>query len=170
MYKDKDFEDEIENNGKTLKTNEPLLRHEKAECEAMHRKLKEFKEEHSREPNDKERNEIYDYCHNNYGLPAEKQYIEENGFDWDEWNAFTRGKLAHLEHKNDTNRPPDSDVEEYGEHGELMFTGDEIIADNSIRLSFDGDPFSSGYPLRYGIRLFIEREPLNYLDGELVIA
>jgi 8-oxo-dGTP pyrophosphatase MutT (NUDIX family) len=175
MYKDKDFPEEIENNGKTLKTSEPLLRHEKAECEAMHRMLKEFKEKHNREPNDKERNEIYDYCHENFGLPAEKQYIEENNFNWKEWNAFTAGKLAHLEHKDDKNKPPDSDVEKYpgGKSGELMFTGDiELLEDDlpNLALSFDSDPFTKGKPIRHGLKLLIEKEPINYLDETLFIT
>jgi 8-oxo-dGTP pyrophosphatase MutT (NUDIX family) len=176
MYKDKDFEDEIQNNGKTLKTSEPLLRHEKAECEAMHRMLKEFKEKHGREPDDKERNKIYDDAHENFGLVAEKQYIEENDFDWKVWNAFTAGKLAHLEHKNDKNKPPDSDVAKFpgGGSGELMFTGDiDIIVEDNLsqpQMSFDGDPFHSGKPIRHGLRLFIVKEPINFLDELLIIA
>lgn len=159
MYKDKDFPDKVQNNGKLLKTDEPLKAHEEAECKAMYRMLKEFKEKHSREPNDKERNEIYDEAHENFGLIAEKRYIEGNDFDWKAWNAFTAGKLAHLEHKNDKNKPPDSDVVEFpgGKSGELMFTGDIELIEDSPNLSFDSDPFYRDKPLRHGLRLSISR-------------
>lgn len=99
FYRDRSLPSRIINNGKWLPVDEPLKRHEVAEYNAIKKMIEEFEQKHGRKPNDAEREMIYLKCHKEHGEVAEHAYLRENGYDVKAWEAWVRGKLAHLEHK-----------------------------------------------------------------------
>lgn len=140
MFADESLPDEItQKSGKTYKLVEPLKRHEKAEWDWMQTSLAEFKEENDRDPNDKERQKIYTDAHNKAGTPSEKRYCEENDIDWDEHEAWCRGKLSQLERQKNDNPPPDPDVKIFP-HGKVRDGGSSIGLVGDMMLAFDASP------------------------------
>jgi len=110
FYYDSSLPQEIENNGKKLDPKQPLIRHEGAEFEWMQTMIAEFENDHGRKPDDDELKKIYLDAHKKAGNKSERKWIEENGYDWDEWEAWCRGELSRLEHEPESNPPPDPDV------------------------------------------------------------
>jgi hypothetical protein len=97
FYRDKSLPRFISNNGKRLDIEQPLLAHEMAEYAQMKR--------HRSEAPAKD----YIEAHKHAGIPAERKWIEDHGFDWNAWEAWCRGQLSRLE-KQRGNQPPDPDV------------------------------------------------------------
>ena len=80
--------------------------------------------EHGRLPNAGEREKIYRDAHNDHGTVAERAWLKEHGYNWDQHEAWARGELAHLEKRPQPNPPPKPDVKPYPHHrGELEVTG-----------------------------------------------
>ena len=116
IFIDKSLPRRIINNGKPLDPAEPLMRHEMAEFAEMKREAEEFRRKHGRSPNDNERKQIYLSAHRGSGTPAERKWMQSNGYDWSAWEAWCRGKLASLEKEKEVNPPPNPDVRPL-EHG-----------------------------------------------------
>jgi uncharacterized protein len=128
MYVHRGLPRTIENNGKILDVAQPLLRHENAEFKDMKRRLAAFIERHGCEPNDEERKDIYLVSHRTKGNPAEKTWIKDNGYDWDDWEAWCNKQIRQLENAELTNTPPDPDVRPIPHgRGELEFASDKRI-------------------------------------------
>jgi 8-oxo-dGTP pyrophosphatase MutT (NUDIX family) len=114
FYIDKSLPDKITNNGRELDVVQPLIHHECAEFAAMQTMMAEENiHELADEDNnlaDEAREKIYLKAHKNFGTASERRWIEDNGYDWDEWEAWCRGELDRLEHEEDSNPVPDPDV------------------------------------------------------------
>jgi hypothetical protein len=143
VYIDRTLPEAIENNGKRLIVAKPLAQHERAEWAGMRRQMKAFANANGREPNDAERKKIYLDCHNHEGTPAERSWIEANGYSWKDWEAWTRGELSRLENRHVTYPPPDADVKPFRhERGVLESTlaADAALAfDRETQRHIDGD-------------------------------
>jgi uncharacterized protein DUF2213 len=122
MYKDRSLPDFIENNGKQLETSMPLLHHERAEYEWMQTMVAEFVGDNGREPNDDERKQIYLDAHKKAGNVSEREWIEDNDFDWPSWEAWCRGEESRIENEKDDDPPPDPDVKPFDHSHDLEST------------------------------------------------
>lgn len=146
-YRDRSLPAQIKNNGKVLNIDDPLLVHETNEFQMIQQLLGQFKQQYGREPDVKERQQMYLDAHNHAGTPSEKEWVLNNGYNWDEWEAWTRGELARLENQDNKMPPPDPDVGSFphgnirdvtqkGSGKEIGITGDTALAhDSSIGYS-----------------------------------
>jgi 8-oxo-dGTP pyrophosphatase MutT (NUDIX family) len=143
-YRDCSLPAQIENNGKTLNIDDPLLVHETKEWEEIQRLLAEYRSKFGREPDTAARRQIYIQAHETRGTPCEKQWILDNGFDWNAWESWNKGELARLERQHNVNPPPDPDVaifphgnaREDGASGPVGVTGDSAVTIRET-LAFD---------------------------------
>lgn len=111
MYYDRHLPREIKNNGKWLRPAQALLRHEVPEWREMHKALRELRGDQPFKLITQEmRKNIYLHAHYKCANPSERKWIEDNGFNYDEWQEWCDGYLGHIEHEHTTKPPPDADV------------------------------------------------------------
>ena len=122
IYKDRSVKRFIQNNGKQLDTDLPLIAHENAEFDEMRKQVDAFKKQHGREPNDSERRTIYLSAHKTKGTVAEEKWLRDNGFSAPQWMAWCRGELARIEKKKTQKAPTSSDVSLFPHGGEQLGT------------------------------------------------
>jgi 8-oxo-dGTP pyrophosphatase MutT (NUDIX family) len=169
MYKDKSLPRIIENNGKALDTDQPLLRHEAAEFKRMREMIEDFKGKNDgREPSENEREQIYLDAHKAAGNVSEKEWLEQNGYSWTEWESWCRGELSRLENQNDSNPPPSVDVRP-APHDRRKLEETVKTAHDS-KLAFDRSPFYSERKCRPGIAFDFKSVRSYDRDGRLHVA
>jgi 8-oxo-dGTP pyrophosphatase MutT (NUDIX family) len=110
MYRNKNVPETADIAGKTVPVDPILLAHEVPERRDLERILRVFKEQNGREPNDAEREVIYNGAHIRSGIPGERAHLDANGIDRDAWNAWCRGIEAKVERGPFENEPDDADV------------------------------------------------------------
>jgi 8-oxo-dGTP pyrophosphatase MutT (NUDIX family) len=170
MYRNRNVPASVEIKGKMADVNKLAKAHEIPEFGGMVVAIEAFKEEHGREPNDKERKAIYNECHRKFGIPGEQAEAKRQGIDWDAWNAWCRGIEAKLEARPFENEPDDADVKPIPhDHGDLEFTGDN--ANTNVLLELLGLPaLGAGDQAKDSkigrTRLALDKSSVRSFDGD----
>jgi len=126
LYVDRTLERSVTFPGKagpdvTFDPARPGWAHESGEWLWMMKLVAKFLEAYGRHPDEQERELIYDKAHEHGGVPAERAEIDRLGVDWKAWEAWSRGKLAALEHKAVRRPVPDPHVSPvHGNHNQPM--------------------------------------------------